>query len=372
MSRAQYEPLARQAAAENGVPVEMFLRQITTESGWNDQAVSPAGAKGLLQFMPATAAEYGIDPLDPVASINAGARYMRRLYEAHERSWKRALAAYNWGWGNVAGLGGRPRWDGSRATLPAETARYLDAILGPGWPEPSDSPQPPTPLPSTVVYDADYPVIPQPNNWACSVYSLLWALRSLGRGTAAAWLQQAMLDDGVVTVADGLTRADGSMLVAFVDREYNELGIEAFRKENATIDDVRAKSREGVPVLIGGRAWGHWSGVRSVQTDGTLNLANPADGWMGIGQELRDSWNRLGPWTMVWLQPMAGSQLPPDDLPDPDSDLVTSLKTALAEVTLGGVRKAIDDLHGKPLRDADPEITNITNRLQEIAEQFGV
>lgn len=367
MSRAQFEPVARASATQNGVPVEMYLRQITQESGWNPSAVSPAGAAGIAQLMPGTARDLGVDPFDAVASLHAAARYMKTLYTNHEKSWKRALAAYNWGWGNVAaGLGGRPRWDGRRETLPAETRHYLDVILGDGWPEPGE------PVETGAQYNADAPVIPQPNNWACSTYSLLWALRSLGRGTTAAWLQQAMLDQGVVTMANGLERADGFGLVSFVDREYNELGIEAFRKVQATIDDVRAKAGT-VPVLIGGRAWNHWSGVRSVQPDGTLNLANPADGWGGIKQELRDSWDQRGWWTMVWLQPIAGAVIDPDEpIPHEDSDLVTSLQTALAEVTKGGVRAAIQDLRGKPLREVDREVVNIGNRLDEIAGQFGV
>lgn len=360
MSREQYEPAARAAAAKYGVPVDHFLRQITQESNWDPNA-SSGFASGIAQFTDETARDLGVNPWDPIASLDAAARYMKHLHDAHG-SWARAFAAYNWGWGHVL------KWDGRRETLPAETAHYLDVILGLGWPEPGTNPA------SSAPYDSTAPVTQQPNDWACSVYSLLWALHSLGRGTSAAWLQEAMLDQGVVSKKDGLLRGDGSGLVDFVNREYGELGIEAHRMENVTIGDVRAKAGQ-YPVMLGGHGWGsagHWVGVRGVQPDGTLNLANPADGYDGIHQELRDSFGRLGPFTMVWLEPKDGVIVDPEPPPHPDTDLVTSLKTALAEVTHGAPYQALGDLQGKPLKEVLTQVDNIRNRLTEIGNQYGV
>lgn len=275
-----------------------------------------------------------------------------KSYRARESSALDAWCRYNWPSKNPADNPNRGNY--------AQGLAKAATLLGSSQP--------------TAMYDPDVPVTPQPNKWACSVYSLLWALHALGRGTSAAWLQAAMLEQGVVSAADGLLRADGAGLVDFVNHEYGELGIEAFRKENATIDDVRAQAGTS-PVLIGGHRWGgegHWVGVRGVEPDGTLILANPADGYDGIHQELRDSYDRLGPFTMVWLQPKAGVVVDPEVPPHPDTDLVTSLQTALAEITRGGPYRALGDLEGKPLREVLLEIEHIRNRLAEIGNQYGV
>jgi len=70
--------------------------------------------------MPATAAEMGIDPLDPFAAIDAAARYLRSLYR-QTGAWDKALAAYNWGIGNVQRKG--------IARAPTETQNYFRQIL---------------------------------------------------------------------------------------------------------------------------------------------------------------------------------------------------------------------------------------------------
>jgi uncharacterized protein YraI len=126
--RETYEPIARQAALAAGIDPDAFVRQITHESGWDPDAESPAGAVGLAQIVAKFHPD--VDPHDPVASLNYAAGWMGRMYKLYG-SYRKALAAYNWGPGNVS------NWDGQRATLPAETQRYLDVILGPSWAEPS-------------------------------------------------------------------------------------------------------------------------------------------------------------------------------------------------------------------------------------------
>lgn len=129
-----YRAEARSAAGRHGVPPRMFERQIGVESDGYAQDVincerdSPAGAQGIAQFMPDTSAWLGVDPCDPVAALDAAAGYLRRLYDTFG-SWRLALASYNWGEGNVGDME-----EGD--TFPGETRRYLDLILGPGWPEP--------------------------------------------------------------------------------------------------------------------------------------------------------------------------------------------------------------------------------------------
>ncbi len=113
-SMAKYEPSivpngygdAVQSAAEaNGIPPSILAGLIETESAWNPSAVSSAGAVGLGQFMPATAAEFGVNRRDPISSINGAARYLRYLMDYFGGDLDKAIYAYNGGMGNVERLG---------------------------------------------------------------------------------------------------------------------------------------------------------------------------------------------------------------------------------------------------------------------------
>ena len=121
--------LALHYAQQRGIPGDMFLRLIQQESGWDQNAVSPAGAIGPAQIMPATARDpgYGIapvtDPRDWDQSLGFAAQYLSALNKENDGDWTKTLAAYNWGQGNVEkkGLG----------AAPAETRNYIATILGP-------------------------------------------------------------------------------------------------------------------------------------------------------------------------------------------------------------------------------------------------
>lgn len=121
--------VAIEAARAAGIPETMFVRQINDESGFDPNAVSPAGAVGIAQFMPATAAGLGINPWDPVQSLYAAAHYMANLISSYGGDEAKALAAYNAGSGmvNWAISVGGTNW---RAYLPIETQRYIQTILG--------------------------------------------------------------------------------------------------------------------------------------------------------------------------------------------------------------------------------------------------
>lgn len=119
-----YLPHIYAAERAHGLPHNLLARVLYQESRYradiiDGRTASPAGALGIAQFMPATAAEWGIDPLDPVASIYGAARYLRWLYNRHG-SWHEALAAYNWGTGNVARRG--------LQEAPPETVAYVRDI----------------------------------------------------------------------------------------------------------------------------------------------------------------------------------------------------------------------------------------------------
>jgi hypothetical protein len=113
--------LQRQAEAKYGLPVGMLASIMRAESGGDPMAVSKKGAMGLYQFMPATARELGIDPLDPAQATEGAGRYLSQLYD-QTKDWPKALAAYNWGIGNVKEKG--------LAAAPEETQKYVPKVLG--------------------------------------------------------------------------------------------------------------------------------------------------------------------------------------------------------------------------------------------------
>lgn len=125
-----YVTLAYNDAVANHIDPNYFVAQIKQESGFNPNARSGAGAEGIAQFMPATAAGLGVNPLDPVAALAAAAKLMGNYVRSYGSEAK-ALAAYNAGPGavqNAVYLGGS-NWE---VYLPAETQNYIKTIMGGG------------------------------------------------------------------------------------------------------------------------------------------------------------------------------------------------------------------------------------------------
>lgn len=140
LSRDELEVLADLAADEWDIPRRGFRALIQQESHWNPDAVSSAGAFGLTQLMPETAAEvsgwYGwslddVDPWDPATQLLMGARYLDWLHR-RTQSWPLALAAYNGGIGRAERALEERGADWLQG-LPAETRTYV-AILAPQFP----------------------------------------------------------------------------------------------------------------------------------------------------------------------------------------------------------------------------------------------
>jgi|GEM_PF-1852671 len=128
-ANVSYQDIARQAATYYGISPNLYVRQIQQESGFNPNAVSPAGAEGIAQFMPATAASMGVNPWNPTSALYGGARLMSQLNHQFGGNYAQALAGYNAGPGAVqyAIKAGGSNW---YAYLPAETQHYIAVIMG--------------------------------------------------------------------------------------------------------------------------------------------------------------------------------------------------------------------------------------------------
>lgn len=118
---AAYAPLFLQAGARYGLPPQLLAAVAQVESGFNPNAVSPAGAEGLMQIMPATAAAHGVDPFNPAQAVDGAARILSSDLR-HFGSLPLALAAYNAGAGAVEQYGGIPPYP--------QTQNYVQKVLG--------------------------------------------------------------------------------------------------------------------------------------------------------------------------------------------------------------------------------------------------
>jgi hypothetical protein len=115
-----FESIIQEAGQRYRVDPGLIRAVIQAESGGNPLAVSRAGARGLMQLMPETAAELGVtNPFDPTQNIMGGTSYLRRLLDRYRGDEKLALAAYNWGMGN---LEKRPE------AMPRETKNFIATV----------------------------------------------------------------------------------------------------------------------------------------------------------------------------------------------------------------------------------------------------
>ncbi|WP_438492353.1 lytic transglycosylase domain-containing protein [Paenibacillus sp. IHBB 3054] len=123
-----YEELIQTASTKYGVPVDLIKAVIDTESSFNPNVVSSAGAKGLMQLMDGTANGLGVsDPFDPAQSIDGGVRYLSYQLKRFDGQEKMALAAYNAGPGRVNKLGVNSDQElmEKLSQLPEETQAYI-------------------------------------------------------------------------------------------------------------------------------------------------------------------------------------------------------------------------------------------------------
>ena len=117
-----FDPIVEEAARKYGVEAPLIMAVIQAESAGDPSATSRSGAQGLMQLMPETAAEMGVsNSFDTAQNIMAGARYLRQLLDRYRGDMKLALAAYNWGIGNLENQPG---------AMPKETKNYIAQVEG--------------------------------------------------------------------------------------------------------------------------------------------------------------------------------------------------------------------------------------------------
>jgi hypothetical protein len=228
-----------------------------------------------------------------------------------------------------------------------------------------------------TIFDSDTPTEYQDNPWSCSVRTVLWMLRSVGRQTSYEWLSEQMLGRVLVTQQDGLSDGSGVALANWVEQEYGYTTHARWK----SFDEVREVAGK-CPVGIGGRAMYHWMGVRGYSPDSdVLLLANPAyrEGqahppYKGVRQTLdRQQFAELGPWACFWFETdeKAPSDQPTDvstqTLEAQIADLMAKLETKRIVIShlVGEVADALDQVRGSIiLPEPDPTQNDLQQRVE--------
>jgi soluble lytic murein transglycosylase-like protein len=123
--------MAQEAAERHEIDPALIRAIIETESQWDPMAVSAKGALGLMQLMPATADELGVqDPFDPAQNLEGGVRHLRRLLERFDGDLDRSLAAYNAGHRAVTRARGVPNYPETRSYVRKVTDAYFGSESG--------------------------------------------------------------------------------------------------------------------------------------------------------------------------------------------------------------------------------------------------
>ena len=299
---AEIEGFIRDASTKRGIQAPVSIKVAKSEGGTDEYAKRGTFSTGSswwpfqLHYGGA-----GYEHFGNVAGMGNGFTVLTGWQPGDPAAWRDSIRyalnrakANGWGaWYGAAAVG-VARWDGIDRTA------FWDANAE-RWDFESGLP------PRRVVYNRDEPAHLQEETYDCSQESLEWALWALGRRPADDWLEQAMQTDGVMNPDVGLTDASGAGLAAFVVRYYGEDGFKANNEAAISWDWIvhegeRADgSGHGYPVLIGGRGWNHWTGVRDYDPDrGVLLLANPSPGWGGVGQTMsQEQFALKGPFSAI-------------------------------------------------------------------------
>jgi soluble lytic murein transglycosylase-like protein len=159
---ASVQQLLVQAAARYGFDSSLILAQAQQESGFRNVTNPSTGACGVLQLLPSTAAQYGVSNcLDVAANIDAGVHYLADLLNQFGGDIAKALAAYDWGPGNL-GKAITAWGDQWLAHAPAETQNYVAKIAGVTPPAPLEDATPTPPATPTSLPSLDLSSVPTP------------------------------------------------------------------------------------------------------------------------------------------------------------------------------------------------------------------
>ena len=124
----QWRPHVARLAAKYDLSPQLLEALVWQESRWRTNAVSPAGARGLAQLMPGTARDLGVNPDDPLANLEGGARYLRQQLNTFGGDLEKALAAYNAGPHRVIRAGGVPNIRETKGYVAAIMARLAQPV----------------------------------------------------------------------------------------------------------------------------------------------------------------------------------------------------------------------------------------------------
>ena len=109
VTRKDIEMLIEHYSNRRNIPSSLVRSVINAESGFDPDATSPKGAMGLMQLMPSTVMDLGVEnPFDPEQNINGGTALLKNLLDTYQGDYSKALAAYNAGRANVDRAGGVP------------------------------------------------------------------------------------------------------------------------------------------------------------------------------------------------------------------------------------------------------------------------
>lgn len=133
--KARHDSLIQSLAAAHGVPAELIHSVIKVESNYDERAISPKGAMGLMQLMPETAKYYGVnDPFNPEENIKGGVLYLKDLIRLYNGQTTYVLAAYNAGQEALKKFKGIPPYKETREYIQKVMALYPRSYIPSGLP----------------------------------------------------------------------------------------------------------------------------------------------------------------------------------------------------------------------------------------------
>jgi hypothetical protein len=339
----EIERFIRDAAQARGIDPDIAVRVAKSEGGVTEPARRGTFETGSswwpLQLHYGGA---GYEYLGGVAGMGNGFTALTGWQPGDPAAWRDSVRyalnrakANGWGAWYGAAAAGVGQWDGIDRDHPWEaSAERWDFEEG-------TRPGAPPAEPTKVTYNAAEPAFAQNDPWSCAPTSTRWALHALGRRPTEQWIEDRMVKDGIVSKDEGLLDATGKALADWITAQYQEWGYYSNSEPAVSFDAVFAEVGP-YPLLLGGRRWGHWSGVRaSAPTDGVLLLANPAEGWQGVGQTMnREQFAALGPFSMVRIlhpdlipgEAPAPPTPAPEPTPVPPAMTLTEVRARLEQI----------------------------------------